>query len=77
MQRFFFDVHDHAIIIDEDGTDLPDLEAAIREAIRSLPAIAADSIPNGDDRQNFTIIVRDAERRPVYTAAMSFSGTRL
>jgi hypothetical protein len=77
MPRFHFDIHDSEVVLDDEGMERPDLDAAIREAVRSIPAIAAEAISKGDDRQNFAIIVRDSERRPVYTAAMSFWGTRL
>jgi hypothetical protein len=77
MPRFHFEVHDDEVVLDDEGMELPDLDAAIREAVKSLPAIAGEAISKGDDRQSFAIIVRDSERRPVYTAAMSFCGTRL
>lgn len=77
MPRFFFDIHDGDPVRDEDGVDLPDLDAAIREALRGLPSFAAHYIPKGGDRQQVSIVVRDEDRRPIYTAALSFCGTRL
>ena len=77
MSRFFFDVHDGALILDSEGTDMPDLDAAIAEAIACLPKIAAGHIPQGDDRRHFAIVVKDETGSPVYTAALSFCGTRL
>ena len=33
MPRYFFHVHDGISILDEDGTELPDLDAARKEAV--------------------------------------------
>jgi hypothetical protein len=38
MPRYFLNIHDHQASLDEDGMDLPDLQAAIREALKSVPA---------------------------------------
>lgn len=77
VPRFYFDLHQGHVVRDPEGVELSDLDAAIREAFRILPVIAADAIPKGDDRQGFSIIVRDGDRTPLYTAALSFCGTRL
>jgi hypothetical protein len=77
MPRFYFDSHQGHVTRDESGIELPHLNAAIQAAIEGLPAIAADAIPSGDDRQHFAIVVRDETGRPVYTAALAFTGTRL
>ena len=77
MGRYFFDIHDGTVVEDYEGLELPNDDDAMREAIKSLPTIAAHQIPAGDDRQSFTVIVRGADRRPICTAALLFCGTRL
>jgi hypothetical protein len=77
MPRYFFDIHDGDTCVDEHGMQLPNLDAAIDEAIRSLPNIAAHEIPVGDDRRHFTMVVRNSRNQPVYTAALSYVGIRL
>lgn len=43
--------------------------------MRALPEIARDAIPHrGADAQAFTVIVRNADNAPVYTATLTFSG---
>jgi hypothetical protein len=60
-----------------EGLDLPNLEAAIKEATGSLSAIAEDVLREGSDRESISIVVRDGDGSPVYTASLSFCGTRL
>ena len=55
MPRYFFDIRDgEELIPDEEGMDLPDLEAAFREAVRSL----ADISQKGRSGQ-MAIVARD------------------
>ena len=77
MPRFFFDIHDGDTCVDEQGLVFPDLDAAIGEAVRGLPQLAAHKIPGGDDHRHFTVVVRDEDGRPLYTAALTYVGLRL
>lgn len=42
MPRYFFDIHDGAAVIDDDGQDLADRKAARAEALDRAAAFAAD-----------------------------------
>lgn len=61
MPRFYFDAEDGGVFIDPDGTDLPDFDAAKREALRilcQLLPVKGQHLEHGD----FTITVSDHER---------------
>lgn len=76
MARYYFDIHDgREFLPDSIGQDCVDGETIRREAMRALPEIARDAIPHhGGDTQAFTVIVRDTDNAPVYSATLSFSG---
>lgn len=76
MARYFFDIHDGwEFLQDSIGQDCVDGDHIRREAMRALPEIARDAIPHrGADAQAFTVIVRNADNAPVYTATLTFSG---
>ena len=42
MPRYFFDIHDDAVVIDANGRNLPDRAAARTEALARGAAFAAD-----------------------------------
>jgi hypothetical protein len=70
-RRFFFDVHDGEVFtVDEDGVELEDEYAAQQEAVRVLPAIAKDALPDGTERE-FTVEVRDESDRKLLRATLS------
>ncbi|MCJ2113237.1 hypothetical protein MKK64_18820 [Methylobacterium sp. E-025] len=78
MPRFFFDILDaNANERDEVGVACVDLEAAVVEAKRALPSIAIDELRRDGDYKNYMVMVRDEEGQAVYSAALSFVGTRL
>ena len=78
VPRFFFDILDAASDQrDELGVECADLEAAIVEAKRALPSIATDELPSDGDHKNYMVVVRDTDGHAVYSAALSFVGTRL
>jgi len=59
MPRYYFDYVDGAAgTEDDEGTELPDLEAARTEALLSLGLIAKDELPDRDHR-DFQISIRD------------------
>jgi len=43
VPRYFFNVYDHTVILDDIGSDLPDLEAVRREAVRSSTELLRNS----------------------------------
>jgi hypothetical protein len=74
MPHFFFDtICDQDLARDEVGIELPDLEAARQEAIRVLPDIARDELPNDGNRRDIMTDVRDETGRVVFTAQLSFT----
>ena len=74
VARFFFDIHDGSVTHDDDGTELPDVEAVRRHARSILPPIAAEEIPTGNDRRHFAILVTDEDGCPVYSATLTYTG---
>lgn len=80
MPRFFFDTFVSFDIdagdrsaIDVEGQEFPDAVAASVAALRSLPELAADWVPDGD-RHSVSTDVRDQTGRVVYTATLSLAG---
>ncbi|CAN5383193.1 hypothetical protein BH10PSE14_BH10PSE14_32380 [soil metagenome] len=61
MQRFFFHVvNDTSATMDEDGTLLPDLDAACKEARKIIGAIIADELREGRDVLHLAVMIDDA-----------------
>jgi hypothetical protein len=63
VAQFYFDVHDDGLIIDDEGLELPDLEAVQHEATRALAGLAWDKAAGGDPIQQMGIAVRDKHGR--------------
>ena len=65
MPRFFFDVNDgEDIFIDNAGIELPDMDAAIREARRALADMIRDAM-RGVDGDRVSIRIRDGSEGPI------------
>ena len=76
MPRYFFNVHDGTSLVDEDGTDLPDIYAAQSQAIRTSGEILRDlgarfwdgvewRVEVADERGAILFVLRfSAEERP-------------
>lgn len=47
MPRFFFNLYDDLEVLDPDGVELPDLEAARACGLKNARAIAADQVLRG------------------------------
>ncbi|GEP07008.1 DUF6894 family protein [Methylobacterium oxalidis] len=77
MPRYFFDVHDGGPQSDDTGTELASRDEARAKAKSLLPDIAREEIPKGDDQSTFTVLVRDENNHPVYSATLTFAGSRL
>lgn len=74
MPRYFFDINDGTVVLDQDGTDCADLEEACLQAKRLLPDLARDEVPRDGDRRTFSVLVSDEERCAVYSATLTFTG---
>ena len=74
MARYYFDIHDSGAFFDDIGSELPDLLSVRKEALAALPAIAAEQIPLGEDRRHFTVLVKDENATPIYSATLTFTG---
>jgi hypothetical protein len=60
MPVFFFDVlQDGKLSTDTEGSDLPDLDSAIEEAVKAMAEMSGDAIPGTRQRQ-LTMTIRDA-----------------
>ncbi|MEH2553655.1 hypothetical protein V1286_001184 [Bradyrhizobium algeriense] len=75
MKRYYFDLRDgDAVSVDEEGLELPDIEAVQEEAARSLVDMAKDAVRgrrfNGFGR-GMEVEVRD-EDGPVLQAKFTF-----
>jgi hypothetical protein len=73
MQRFFFDLQfdDEKPSEDEEGTLLPDVEAAQLEAARSLSDFSRAIVDDKELLRKLTIHVRD-DSGPVMVAVLRF-----
>jgi hypothetical protein len=62
MPRFFFDYENGvALVVDPEGTELPDLAEARREAIDTLLHSAHDQMTAADNDAAMAISVRDED----------------
>jgi hypothetical protein len=48
MPRFYFHVFNHVVAMDEEGTELPDLEAAREQALEGARELVCESIHKGE-----------------------------
>ena len=69
MPRFFFDLYDGGLTIDDEGQDLPDLAAVRAEVRRTLPAMFQDALVD-KDKAHFRADVHDETGRRVLTATI-------
>jgi hypothetical protein len=60
MQRFFFHVHDNLDVPDEDGSEVPDLDSAVRVAVRAVRGLACEQVAKGHLNLQHRIEVKDA-----------------
>lgn len=74
MTRFFFDTDDGDFLSqDDEGMDLPDVEAARLAAMDVLPDMARDKLPDGD-RRTFSVRVRNEAGTVLYSATLDLVG---
>ncbi|WP_336491111.1 DUF6894 family protein [Methylobacterium nigriterrae] len=77
MPRYFFDVHDGGPEFDDTGTELSGPDEARQKAKRLLPDIAREEILANGDQRTFTVMVKDENSHPIYSATLTFAGLRL
>jgi hypothetical protein len=71
MPRYYFDIRDGEYVQkDNEGTVLRGLAEAKAQAVKTLPDIARDEIPYGDQRE-FVIEIKDENGRPLVTVRLS------
>lgn len=67
MPRYYYNVFDDSVAVDDEGLELPDIAAARVEALRGARSIIAEQVARGRICLNCRIEVEDADRRPVLT----------
>ncbi|MDB5697861.1 MAG: hypothetical protein JWN69_665 [Alphaproteobacteria bacterium] len=67
MPRYFFHLFDDIVLRDEEGIELPDIEAARSEAVRAARDIACQEVQNGKLSLHHRIEVEDEQGRPILT----------
>jgi uncharacterized protein DUF6894 len=82
MPRFFFDVQEHGLTAtDVEGSELPDAEAACREAAITLGEMVRDTLKNSPDSHSIRMVVRDERGTTLCHMSLSFDdgcqGSRL
>jgi hypothetical protein len=71
MPRYYFDIADGPESSrDEEGLELPNLEAARTQALATLGEIARDEFPDGD-RRDFSISIRDGGGQALLIAKLA------
>jgi hypothetical protein len=72
MPHYYFDTRDDdKFICDDDGVDLPDIQAATKVAARSLAELALEVLPGAIERC-LGVDVRDSDKRPVLTTELNY-----
>ena len=67
MPLFFFDIYNCVVTLDDEGQELPDLDAVRHEICETLPRIIHESVV-GKDKAQVRIDVRDITGRRVLTS---------
>jgi hypothetical protein len=70
MPRYFFHLQKANEAVDEEGLDLPDEQAALKEAVASARELLAEAIRAGRDLRPERIVIADATGREVATVNM-------
>ena len=74
MPCYFIDTNDDDVFVeDEEGQDLPNVEAAWQAALAALPDMAKDRLLDGKDR-TFCASIRDGAGTVLYKATLSLTG---
>lgn len=65
MPRYYFNLFDDSVAVDDEGLELPDIAAARAQAIRGARSLIASQAEQGRICLNCRIEVEDENRRPV------------
>lgn len=76
MARYFFDVSDGELVVDDDGVEFADARCASREALQSLPDMAKGLLQTTGTK-TISVIVRDEHGTALYRATLTIEGTWL
>lgn len=78
MPRFFFNIYDDSITVDDHGVELADVAAARAEAMRGARELICEQVREGRLNLRHRIEIEDEDRRPVVTlpfrAALEIDG---
>lgn len=73
MPRYYFDTDDNGdFLMDDEGTDLPDIRSAQREAAQALTSMAKDHIPDDRPQRDMAINVRARDGKHLFRVSLSF-----
>ena len=72
MPRFYFDITDGGLILDDVGTEFANAHAARDAAIKVLPDVARDTIGEGEGRE-VVVLMRDASDKALFTASLTLA----
>ena len=70
MPRFFFDISNGGLTIDDTGVEFPNAHAARDAAVETLPHIALDHIGEGLCRE-VLVLMRGEDGQPLFTASLT------
>ena len=74
MQRYYFDFHDGVeVSLDQEGTELSDMQAARDEATETLLSIAKDALPPSGKARELSIRVRDEQGKHLLAISLGYS----
>jgi hypothetical protein len=77
MPKYYFDIREKGRFVpDEEGTDLPDFEAAEREAAELAASIGRDRLPSSEGRA-IIVEVRNQHRQRVMTVTVTLDIVRV
>lgn len=71
MPRFYFNLHDDVVAIDDEGRELADVRAARAEAVKAARELICEQVQEGRLDLRHRIEVEDEDRRPVLTLPFS------
>ncbi len=74
MPRYFFHTRDgNHIELDDEGTELPDDQAAKNAAKELLSGLNREKLPNGDHME-LAVVVKDSAGVKIYTVTLNLDG---
>ena len=72
MERYFFDTFDNGVAtLDDVGLEFANREAVRRQAVKTLPHMALDALPDGQSHE-LRVEVRQGDGPPIFRACLSF-----